>query len=109
MSRPINQLAPALLVALALLGSVPSRAGEEARPQPVRIEQAHADYEAGRYPKAFAAFTRLADEGDAEAARMAVLMAKHGPWLYGEHFALSASQVWRWTTLIENTVVAKRP
>jgi hypothetical protein len=109
MSRPITRLAPALLVALALLGSAPAMASEEARPQPVRLEQAHADYEAGRYPQAFAAFTHLADQGDAEAARMAVLMSKHGLWLYGESFSLSASQVWRWTALIENTLVAKRP
>lgn len=107
MNRPIVRLAPVLLATLVLFGSAQATAGQEAQSQPVRLEQAHADYEAGRYRQAFDAFTRLAGQGDAEAARMAILMARHGSWLYGEDFAVTAAQVWQWTARIENTQVAR--
>lgn len=107
MNRPNNRVAFALVTTLLLAGSAPAAAHEDAQPERVRLEQARADYEAGRYRQAFDAFSRLAGEGDAEAARMAVLMAKHGPRLYGETFPWDAAQVGQWTARIESRQVAR--
>ena len=108
MNRPNAHLAPVLLATLVLFASVPAAAHEEAQPQPVRLEQARADYEDGRYRQAFDAFTRLADHGDAEAARLAILMARYGSRLYGEEFVVTASQSRQWAILLEGTTVAQR-
>ena len=107
MASPKSLVALAFVTTLLLAGSAPAAARDEAQPQPVRLEQARADYEAGRYRQAFDSFTRLAGQGNAEAARMAVLMSRHGSWLYGEDFALAAEQVWQWTARIENARVAQ--
>jgi len=108
MNRPNARLALTLLATLVLAASAPAAAREEADAQPVRLEQARADYDAGRYRQAFDAFTRLADRGDAEAARIAVLMARHGPSLYGDEFTVTDAQARRWTSLVEGTAVAQR-
>lgn len=108
MDRPSVRLAITLLATFALAASTPAAARDEADVPVVRLEQARADYDAGRYRQAFDAFSRLADRGDAEAARIAVLMARHGPRLYGDDFTVSAEQATRWTSLVEGTSVAKR-
>lgn len=62
------------------------------------LAAAHEAYERGHWPQAFAAFAQRADEGHAEAARIALLMHRHGPTLYGQHFDASPYQQlqWRW-------------
>ncbi len=108
MKRPNARLAVALLATLALAASSPASAREEADSQPVRLEQARAAYDAGRYREAFDAFTRLADRGDPEAARIAILMSRYGTRLYGDEFGVTAAQARRWTSLVEGTTVADR-
>jgi hypothetical protein len=108
MNRPTARLAVTLLATLVLAASSPASAREEADAQPVRLEQARADYDAGHYRQAFDAFTRLADRGDPEAARIAVLMARYGTRLYGEEFSVTAAQARRWTSLVEGTNLANR-
>src|SRR4051812_8340619 len=53
---------------------------------------AHSDWE-----RAFAELVPLADAGDREAARMALLMAVRGPRLFGRTFAASPAQRGRWS------------
>ncbi|MES2958755.1 MAG: hypothetical protein V4792_11235 [Pseudomonadota bacterium] len=59
---------------------------------------AHAlrDYERQHFDAAFRALSGLADQGHAEAARIALLMSAHGPRLYGLRFAVDEPQRERW-------------
>jgi hypothetical protein len=64
------------------------------------FEQGQAHYEAGRYAQAYALFARLADEGHAEAARIALQMRQWGPRLYGTTFTAGPKQLERWRALL---------
>ena len=50
----------------------------------------------GRWNEAFEALVPLADAGQAEAARIALLMALRGPRLFGRAFPSSRAQRARW-------------
>lgn len=78
----------ALCCAAAL--ALPARADDSAFDAALQL------YERNHWPAAFTALSRLADAGDAEAARVATLMWRHGPALYGSTFTPSAEQVGRW-------------
>ncbi len=91
------------LSTLALLGTAAS-----AQPATDRLVESEASsdfdaaqlsYERNHWPQAYAAFAALADRGDAGAARIALQMARHGPVLYGSHFAASDGQRQRWAAL----------
>jgi hypothetical protein len=48
------------------------------------------------YSQAFADLASLADRGHGEAARIAWLMHRHGPRLYGGHFEVEPGRAGRW-------------
>jgi hypothetical protein len=54
-------------------------------------------FEHGEWARAFAELVPLADAGDREAARIALLMAIRGPRLFGRTFASSPAQRERWS------------
>jgi hypothetical protein len=54
-------------------------------------------FEHGAWSDAFAELVPLADGGDREAARIALLMAVRGPRLFGRTFASSPAQRERWS------------
>lgn len=58
--------------------------------------QAMAHYEQSHWPQAFEALSALADQGHGEAQRIALLMWRHGPQLYGLRLQASAEQRQRW-------------
>lgn len=58
--------------------------------------RAMADYERQHFAAAYQAFWLLADQGHPDAARIALLMAAHGPRLYGQRFAIGEVQRDRW-------------
>jgi hypothetical protein len=60
------------------------------------FDRAIAHFEAGDWSLAFEDLVPLADAGDREAARIALLMAARGPRLFGRAFAASPAQreVW---------------
>lgn len=58
-----------------------------------------AEYEAGHWSQAYTAFVALADQGHAQAARIALLMAARGPVLYGQAFDASVPQRQRWAAM----------
>jgi hypothetical protein len=68
-----------------------------AAPTDERFASALAAYERNHWNHAYAQLAALADDGHAEAARMALQMWRHGPALYRTDFAASARQVERWT------------
>ena len=58
--------------------------------------RAMADYERQHFAAAYQAFWLLADQGHPDAARIALLMAAHGPRLYGQRFSIGEVQRDRW-------------
>lgn len=72
------------------------------------LDQARQLYEDCKWPEAYAAFARLADAGDAEAARIAALMAAMGPALYGTHFPNTPLQIARWRAAAASLALASR-
>lgn len=87
----------AALLGLALLAGPwsPARAGDEGD----RFGQALAAYERCHWPQAYALLATLADEGHADAARLALQMVRHGTRLFGQRFEASAIQQARWLGL----------
>jgi hypothetical protein len=51
----------------------------------------------GRYADAYGRFVRLADEGDIDAARVALVMHALGPRLFGSAWDATAEQLMEWT------------
>lgn len=92
-----------LCIALPVLAQAPISATPvanvvAAESTKLRYAEALQAYERNQWPQAFAAFMELANQGNADAARVAILMHLHGPRLYGQHFALTASQ---WALLVQ--------
>lgn len=55
-----------------------------------------AAYEVRHFHDAYARLVRLADEGHPEAARIALVMARHGPRVYGADLAATLAQRRQW-------------
>jgi hypothetical protein len=61
-----------------------------------RFQVAMRAYEAQQWPQAYAQLSAAADAGDPAAARVATMMARQGPLLFGQHFDVSAERLQRW-------------
>jgi hypothetical protein len=61
-----------------------------------RFRVAMQAYEARRWPQAYAQLSAAADAGDPSAARIATMMARQGPSLFGQRFEVSAERLQRW-------------
>jgi len=57
---------------------------------------AMAAYEAQQWPQAYAQLSAAADAGDPAAARVATMMARQGPLLFGQRFDVSPDRLQRW-------------
>jgi hypothetical protein len=64
-----------------------------------QFARAMREFKAGRRTAAFGMFTRLADDGDAEAARVALLMVRYGDALYGAGWGASQEQIDYWLAI----------
>lgn len=85
-----------LAVLLAATLALPAGAADGPAAAPADAEQAMVHYENCHWQLAFEAFSRLAEAGDAQAAQVAVLMARHGERLYGQTFEVGTAQLQRW-------------
>ena len=81
---------------LALLAAMACTAGIAQTTAPATMDAAMDAYERGHWDEAYRAFGALADAGDGEAARIALLMQRHGPALYARDFAASPMQRAAW-------------
>jgi hypothetical protein len=61
-----------------------------------RFRMAMEAYEAQQWPQAYAQLSAAADAGDPAAARVATMMARQGPLLFGQRFDVSAERLQRW-------------
>jgi hypothetical protein len=94
--NPVRRVAICSLAALAASIAGASLAQSTSAAQQSAFARAMADYERQHFAAAHQAFWLLADQGHAEAARIALLMAAHGPRLYGQRFAIGDVQRDRW-------------
>jgi len=61
-----------------------------------RFRVAMEAYEAQQWPQAYAQLSAAADAGDPAAARVATMMARQGPLLFGQRFDVSPERLKRW-------------
>ena len=78
---------------IALTGAGVGRHGDV--PQG-RFRMAMEAYEAQQWPQAYAQLSAAADAGDPSAARVATMMARQGPLLFGQRFDVSPERLQRW-------------
>ncbi|MDB5803603.1 MAG: hypothetical protein JWN73_925 [Betaproteobacteria bacterium] len=64
-----------------------------------QFAQALRELKEGRATAAYGDFMRLADRGDAESARIALIMLRHGPEMHGAGWGASQPQIDRWMKL----------
>jgi hypothetical protein len=81
------------------------RTGNEERN--ATFDRALGHFEHSRWSLAFEALVPLADSGDREAARIALLMTTRGPRLFGQAFAASPSQRDRWREAADRAYAAE--
>jgi hypothetical protein len=77
----------------ALAAAAPAQARSRA------FDEAVQQYRAGHLADAFGRFFALANEGDADAARIALFMHQYGPVLYGRYWDAAPQDVARWQAL----------
>lgn len=80
------------------LTTVPAPAGEPGLSSE-RFQQGMAAYETGHWQVAFERFAALADDGHADAARIALQMARFGPALYSQDFSAPPDRRSRWVVV----------
>ncbi len=66
------------------------------------FQDAIRQYKDGRLAEAFGRFVALANNGDADAARIALFMHRFGPPLYGRYWDLSPQEAESWTQLVRS-------
>ena len=69
-----------------------------------RFRVAMEAYEAQQWPKAYEQLAAAADAGDASAARVATMMARQGPLLFGQRFDVSRERLQRWDQAMRGNV-----
>jgi hypothetical protein len=74
---------------------------------PNTFDEAMQAFSVQHFRRAFDGLARLADAGDGEAARIALLMVAHGPRLFGERFDVAAPQRARWLDLASRSTLAR--
>ena len=78
---------------IALTGAGVGRHGDV--PQG-RFRMAMEAYEAQQWPQAYAQLSAAADAGDPAAARVATMMARQGPLLFGQRFDVTPERLQQW-------------
>ncbi len=63
------------------------------------FQQAVAQYREGRLAAAYGRFVRLANQGDPDAARIALFMHRYGPVLFGNYWDAQVEEIEMWTEL----------
>lgn len=96
--RSNKWLALVLTVSIGLVGRAAADA-PSAQWQAARLAAANSDYERNSWQAAFGTLAQLADGGHAEAARIALLMVRYGPALYGQEFGVDRVRMASWGDL----------
>jgi 2,4-dienoyl-CoA reductase-like NADH-dependent reductase (Old Yellow Enzyme family) len=107
------RFAPPLLFAVRLLAASlacvgPATASAPPSASAEAFEEALNLYSQGNWSAAYRHFARLADQGDQEAARIALQMLHYGARLYGHAWGASQAQSDQWTALTLQRIKALR-
>ena len=100
----------AVLVALSFaLSAAPAPAADPSRPasapagsQAALFAEASQLFRAGRHAAAYGRFVRLANEGDREAASIALVMHRHGAVLFGSVWDATTEELEYWSLLAQS-------
>ena len=95
------------MVRLAIAGSRPSVRATTRTTTPSSFDRAIEHFAHGHWSRAFEELVPLADAGDREAARIAMLMVAQGPRLFGGTFPASSSQRQRWRVVASRAYTAE--
>ncbi len=87
------------IAAFCLLATALPAAARDSRND---YQDAIRQYKDGRLAEAFGRFVALANNGDADAARIALFMHRFGPPLYGRYWDLSPQEAESWTHLVRS-------
>jgi hypothetical protein len=97
----IRTLPVCISLALALGAAVSLPAQAQAAPgRDAAFAAATQEYRAQHYASAYGRFVQLADQGHAEAARIAWMMYRSGPVLFGTQWYASTPQLNAWAALV---------
>lgn len=92
MPTPMHFARVLCLAGFVVSAAVPASAATEVD----RFDAALRLYHDSHYAAAYERLAELADGGHAESARIALLMLRFGPSLYGSHWSATALQSQRW-------------
>jgi hypothetical protein len=98
-------LAPGVLAAACILAPAPA----PAQASEAEFSAAVQRFREGRTSDAFGRFTRLANDGDADAARIALFLLRYGPTLYGSHWDAQTEDVEYWNNLAASSLGRAAP
>lgn len=87
------------IMACCLLGSATAATAADAAKPETAFTEAMTQYKQGKWPAAYGRFAELADQGHPEAARIALIMLRHGVSMYGSDWGASQPQIEQWTKL----------
>lgn len=107
--RPSPTLAWCGRIALAVVFGVALLGADDAAAATKAFADAVQQYRAGHLSDAFGRFFALANEGDADAARIALFMHQYGPTLYGRYWDAPPQDVARWQLLQDRRGVHQEP
>ena len=85
----------------ALMALCMAVAGGDAKDTRAGYRDAMMVYQAQQWPQAYKALAALADSGNPAAARVAAMMARQGPRLFGQAFTADAEQIARWELALQ--------
>lgn len=94
-----SKLCFSCVAAVCLLATALPAAARDSRND---YQDAIRQYKDGRLAEAFGRFVALANNGDADAARIALFMHRFGPPLYGRYWDLSPQEAESWTHLVRS-------
>jgi len=104
--RWMDGAAQVLIGATAVVAVCIALAGARPESPSVRLRAAMESYQAQQWPQAYEEFAALADGGNASAARVAAMMARQGPVLFGQRFDVSPERLARWERTMRGDTVA---
>jgi hypothetical protein len=94
-------------LAVTVVMALPATAPEAGAP--TQWEHAMADYQAGRWSAAYGTLAVLADAGNPDAARLAAMMVRQGPLLFGQRFTASTERQAAWARLTGGAMPSVAP
>jgi hypothetical protein len=87
------------ITAVGLLSTAIAVSAANTKKTETAFEEAMTHYKQGKWSGAYGRFAALADHGHPEAARIALVMLRHGQEMYGSQWGASQPQINQWTKL----------